>query len=33
MTLCDGPENSFQQNQKYTRELLQVALNEALEEK
>ena len=31
MTLCDELEQSVQQNQKYTQELLQVALKEALE--
>lgn len=31
MTLCDELEQSIQQNQKYTQELLQVALKEALE--
>jgi len=31
MTLCDELERSIQQNQKYTQELLQVALKEALE--
>jgi type I restriction enzyme, S subunit len=33
MTLCDELEQSIQQNQKYTQELLQVALKEALEPK
>lgn len=33
MTLCDELEQSIQQNQKYTQELLQVALKEALESK
>lgn len=33
MTLCDELEQSVQQNQKYTQELLQVALKEALEPK
>lgn len=33
MTLCDELEQSIQQNQKYTQELLQVALKEALEQK
>jgi restriction endonuclease S subunit len=33
MTLCDELEQSVQQNQKYTQELLQVALKEALEQK
>jgi type I restriction enzyme S subunit len=31
MKLCDKLEKSIQQNQKYTQELLQVALKEALE--
>jgi type I restriction enzyme S subunit len=31
MTICDELEQSIQQNQKYTQELLQVALKEALE--
>jgi len=31
MTLCDEMEKSIQQNQKYTQDLLQVALKEALE--
>ncbi len=31
MTLCDELEQSIQQNQKYTQELLQVALKEALQ--
>ena len=33
MKLCDDLEHSIQQNQKYTQELLQVALKEALEPK
>lgn len=33
MTLCDELEQSIQQNQKYTKELLQVTLKEALEPK
>ena len=33
MTLCDELEQSVQQSQKYTQELLQVALKEALEPK
>lgn len=33
MTLCNELEHSIQQNQKYTQELLQVALKEALEPK
>lgn len=33
MTQCDELEQSVQQNQKYTQELLQVALKEALEVK
>lgn len=33
MTLCDELEHSLKQNQTYTRELLQVALKEALEPK
>ncbi len=33
MTLCDELEQSIQQNQKFTQELLQVALREALEQK
>ena len=33
MKLCDELEQSIQQNQKYTQELLQVALKEALEPK
>lgn len=33
MTLCDELEQSIQQNQKYTQELVQVALKEALERK
>lgn len=33
MSLCDELEQSIQQNQKYTQELLQVALKEALEPK
>ena len=33
MSLCDDLEHSIQQNQKYTQELLQVALKEALEPK
>lgn len=33
MTLCDELEQSIQHNQKYTQELLQVALKEALEQK
>ena len=33
MKLCDELEQSIQQNQKYTQELLQVALKEALEQK
>lgn len=32
MKLCDELEQTFQQNQKYTQELLQVALKEALEQ-
>ena len=31
MKICDDLEQSIQQNQKYTQELLQVALKEALE--
>ena len=33
MNLCDELEQTIQQNQKYTQELLQVALKEALEPK
>lgn len=33
MTLCDELEQSIQQNQKYTQELLQVVLKETLEPK
>jgi hypothetical protein len=33
MKLCDELEQTVQQNQKYTQDLLQVALKEALEPK